>query len=69
MTYCQGYGSLPYPFVDDTLSVPGAAGSGSLTISMWKYYDTNHLVDVSVNDAPVGTFSWSGRDWDIHSGI
>ncbi|MGA1844575.1 MAG: DUF2341 domain-containing protein [bacterium] len=45
--------------VDFTLSVPGAAGSGSLTISMWGYYDTNHVVDVSVNGAPVGTFYWS----------
>jgi len=45
--------------VDFTLSVPGVAGSGSLKISMWGYYDTDHAVDVSVNGALVGTFTWS----------
>jgi len=45
--------------VDFTLSLPGVAGAGSLDIYLYGVYETDHVVDVSVNGAPVGSFSWS----------
>jgi hypothetical protein len=41
------------------LSLPGVSGQGSLTISLWGYYDTGHELEVWVNDISQGTFSWS----------
>ncbi|MGD9133765.1 MAG: C25 family cysteine peptidase, partial [Desulfobacterales bacterium] len=42
------------------LSLPGVAGTGSIKISLWGYYDTEHVLEVWVNDVSCGTFSWSG---------
>jgi hypothetical protein len=33
-----------------SLTLPGVVGSGSLKISLWGYYDTDHEVEVWVND-------------------
>ena len=52
-------GAVPVQ-VPFSLSLPGVAGSGSLKISLWGYYDTDHELEVWVNDISQGTFSWSG---------
>ncbi len=50
-------GGLPQDF---TVTLPGVTGIGSLRISMLGYYDTAHEVEVSVNGAVVGTYTWDG---------
>jgi hypothetical protein len=52
--------------VDFTLTLPGVSGQGSLKIQMVGIYDTDHEVEVSISDAPLGpftslgTYTWSG---------
>jgi hypothetical protein len=55
--FTGGVNPVQVPFA---LSLPGAVGQGSLTISLWGYYDTTHQLEVWVNDVSQGTFSWSG---------
>jgi len=43
-----------------TLATPGATGTGTLTVALLGTYNTDHQVDISVNNGPVRTFSWSG---------
>jgi hypothetical protein len=49
----------PVP-VDFTLALPGVAGQGVLSISVWGYFDSDHDVEVWVNDVYQGAFYWSG---------
>jgi hypothetical protein len=49
----------PVP-VDFTLSLPHAAGQGTLTLSMWGFNDMDHEVEISLNGTPLGTYTWSG---------
>jgi hypothetical protein len=47
--------------VNFVVSVPGALGPGTLKIMMFgASYDTNHRVDVSLNNTLLDTFTWSG---------
>ncbi len=46
--------------VDYTLSLPGAAGAGTLEIVLYGAYDTEHEVAISVNGNSVGRSVWSG---------
>jgi hypothetical protein len=52
--------------VDFTLTLPGVSGQGSLKIQMVGIYDTDHEVEISLSDAPLGpftslgTYTWSG---------
>ena len=46
--------------VDFTLSTNHVDGQGTLTLSMWGFYDTDHEVDVSLNGQYIGTLIWSG---------
>ena len=48
-------GGLPQDF---TVTLPGVVGNGSLRIRMLGSYDTAHEVEVSVNGAVVGTYTW-----------
>jgi hypothetical protein len=48
------------PAVPFELATPNAVGPGSLTISLWGYFDTDHELEVWVNDIFYGTFYWSG---------
>jgi hypothetical protein len=45
---------------DFTINLPAVAGQGSLTISMWGYYDTYHDVEIQVNGVFVDIANWSG---------
>jgi len=45
--------------VDFTLPITGVAGQGSMAIHMCSLVDTNHVVKVSVNGTPAGTFEWN----------
>ena len=49
----------PVP-VDFTVNLPAVAGQGSLTISMWGYYDTDHDVEIQVNGVFADIANWSG---------
>jgi hypothetical protein len=49
----------PVP-VDFTINLPGVAGQGSLTISMWGYYDTYHDLEIQVNGVTANIANWSG---------
>ena len=55
--FTGGVDPVQVPF---TLALPGVIGQGSLKISLWGYYDTNHELEVWVNDVSQGTFVWSG---------
>ncbi|MEJ2099380.1 MAG: C25 family peptidase propeptide domain-containing protein, partial [Desulfobacterales bacterium] len=46
--------------VDFTIHLPGVAGPGRLTISMWAYYDTYHEVEILVNGVFAEIANWSG---------
>ncbi|MBW2437158.1 MAG: hypothetical protein JRF29_07755, partial [Deltaproteobacteria bacterium] len=43
-----------------TVNLPGVAGQGRLTISMWGYYDTYHDVEIQVNGVFANIANWSG---------
>jgi hypothetical protein len=49
----------PVP-VDFSVKLPGVAGQGRLTISMWGFYDTYHEVEILVNGAFANIANWSG---------
>jgi hypothetical protein len=49
----------PVP-VDFSINLPGVAGQGSLTISMWGYYDTYHDLEIQVNGVTANIANWSG---------
>jgi hypothetical protein len=55
--FTGGLEPVQVPFA---LSLPGVVGSGNLSISLWGYFDTDHQLEVWVNDVSQGTFSWSG---------
>ena len=55
--FTGGVDPVQVPF---DLALPGVIGQGFLTISLWGYYDTDHELEVWVNDISQGTFSWSG---------
>ncbi len=42
------------------LTLPGIMGTGSLTITLWGFFDTDHEIEVWVNDVSHGTINWSG---------
>jgi hypothetical protein len=48
--------------VDFTFSVPGAVGTGDLTITLSGYYNTDHEVAVWLNGdpTPIASLTWSG---------
>ncbi len=41
-------------------SLPGALGSGDLTVRLYSPYDLDHAVTISVNGVEAGTVAWSG---------
>jgi hypothetical protein len=49
----------PVP-TDFSINLPGVAGQGRLTISMWGYYDTYHDVEIQVNGVFANIANWSG---------
>jgi hypothetical protein len=49
----------PVP-IDFTINLPGVAGQGRLTISMWGYYNTYHDVEIQVNGVFATIANWSG---------
>ncbi|CAB1057424.1 Beta-galactosidase (EC [Olavius sp. associated proteobacterium Delta 1] len=52
------YGPLAGSF---SLAVPDVVGGqGSLTLSLYSAYNTDHAAAVSLNGVAVGTFTWSG---------
>jgi hypothetical protein len=57
--YGYGYGEDIGGPVSFDLSLPGVYDQGTLKIMMAGTYAPYHQVDISVNDIPVGTYSWS----------
>ena len=49
----------PVP-TDFSINLPAVAAQGSLTISMWGYYDTYHDVEIQVNSVVANIANWSG---------
>jgi hypothetical protein len=47
----------PIPF---TVSLPGAAGPGTVIINLFDSFDQDHEVTVTVNGTGYGTYTWSG---------
>ena len=43
-----------------TVNLPGVAGQGRLTLSMWGYYDTYHDVEIQVNGVFAEIANWTG---------
>jgi hypothetical protein len=56
-----GFTGTPDPVpVDFTINIPGVAGQGNLTIYLWGFFDTDHDVDLWINDNYLGSHTWSG---------
>ncbi|MGD2187352.1 MAG: C25 family cysteine peptidase, partial [Desulfobacterales bacterium] len=49
----------PVP-IDFTIHLPGVTGPGSLTISMWGYFDAYHDLEIQVNGVTANIANWSG---------
>jgi len=47
----------PVPYV---VSLPGAAGQGTVTINLFDSFDQDHEVTVAVNGIGYGSYTWSG---------
>ena len=45
------------------VALPGATGTGTVTIELFATFDQDHEITVAVNGTGYGTFTWSGVDY------
>ncbi len=57
----KSFTGTPDPVATDfIINLPGVAGAGSITVSMWGYYDTYHEVEIRVNGVLAHIANWNG---------